>query len=161
MRFKPVSDSKTSIYQFALSLDKLINPRFWGTLPVSQATALAHNFFWLSCCLHGVLGVGFGEEFLELSLYHTASLCRYLPGGQSFKVSECVTDCHLQPQRPAMINAEVWLNDTKSRVQVRALAVKCRLANAISGKSNAVYEVVTCVTELTRLLLAVFERFRS
>ena len=73
MRFKPVSDSKTSIYQFALSLDKLINPRFWGTLPVSQATALAHNFFWLSCCLHGVLGVGFGEEFLELSLYHTAS----------------------------------------------------------------------------------------
>jgi len=45
-------------------------------------------------------------------------------------------------------------------VQVRALAVKCRLANAISGKSNAVYKVVTCVTELTRLLLAVFERFR-
>lgn len=76
---KFVSDSNTATCEVALLLDRLSNPKFWRTLPISQKINLALQLAVFTCHLPPILDFGSSEEFLELSLYHTAFLWQHLP----------------------------------------------------------------------------------
>jgi hypothetical protein len=78
-RFPVASDKEVLIFRVAWFLDKASNPKLWRLLPASQMMIVAQRLIYFNSHLMLMLRFGLSEEFIGLCLYHTTSLCRYLP----------------------------------------------------------------------------------
>ena len=69
---------KSKIFEVACFLDKASNPKLWRLLPASQRAIVAQRLIYFISHLLLKMRFVLSEEFIELCLYHTALLCRYL-----------------------------------------------------------------------------------
>lgn len=74
----PVESKEVVIFRVAWFLDKAVNPKLLRLLPASKMIMVAQRLIVFSSHLLLMLRFVLSEEFIELCLYHTALLCRYL-----------------------------------------------------------------------------------
>lgn len=141
-------------------LDRLSNPKFWRTLPISQATNLALHLAYFTCYLPLILDIGSSEEILELSLYHTAFLWQRLP-----RSSRTVSvEAFIKHRVTLQITNEVISTMQKIKCRTRPIIGPCkwllyktrvgvlkrRLLEAMFDQTDAVYQSAISVMEIFR-----------
>lgn len=158
------SDRETAASQVALFLDRSSNPKFLQTLPVFQAARLSLRLSIFSYFLPPLLGIGMSEEFVDLSLYHTVFICRYLSQSIKTKLVAVFFELH-----PTLRNraAAITISQQSDRVgltieiQVKILDLMCRLVDVIFDISHAEYEAAVSIKENAQMLSIRIDQSRS